>query len=447
MAATGNWVTPTLWGTPWFEKPPLLFWLIGGATKLGLQDELAARVPIALLSAGFLLFFFQELKNLFGRELAFRATSILGTSAGWFAYSQVAVTDIPLAVSFSVAMMLSLEWAVTDRVAKLPWLAGVFFGLAILAKAAVPVVLALPLLYWAGRRWTKVVAPVLLAIAVAGPWYWLCYRANGWPFIEELFLRHHLARFVSGETLHQRPLWFYVPVLAAGLFPWTPVAAGIQWRELWTDRRLRFFLLWFGWGFLFLSLSSGKLPGYMLPLFPGAAVLLATTIDRIRGALAMVPALAVAVMPAVVAVVPVALDRGLTRATHVWSPAIGWGLGGGIVVGLVAMRLVGVRTRFAFALATVAAVLVLAKPLLLGGLDQSASARREAAALKESLNRLGNPFVCRGDLRRTWEYQLQYYLGPIPACPESTKELRLESSPSGELVLRRLDQEFARIKN
>lgn len=447
MAATGDWVTPTLWDSPWFEKPPLLFWLIGAATKLGLRDELAARVPIALLSAAFLLFFFQRLKSLFDREFAFRATAILATSAGWFAYSQVAVTDIPLAVTFSVAMLLAMEWAVTDKTTRLPPASGVFFGLAILAKAAVPIVLALPLLYWARNRWPRLIVPVLLAIAVAAPWYWLCYRANGWPFIEELFIRHHLARFVSGETLHQRPFWFYVPVLAGGLFPWTPVVAGLPWRALWRDRTLRFFLLWFGWGFLFLSLSSGKLPGYLLPLFPAAAVLLAAAIERARTSLALVPALLLAAMPAAVTVLPIAVDRGITRATHLWTPALLVGLAGAIVIAIVAARINTSSSRFLCAVVTVATVLAISKPLLLSGLDQSASARREAALLKESLVRLGNPVFCRGELRRTWEYQLQYYLGPISACPEFTNDVRLESTSSGELVLRRLDEELARIKN
>lgn len=447
MAATGNWVTPTLWGAPWFEKPPLLFWLIGLATKLGLRDELAARVPIALVSAAFLLFFFQKLKRLFDGEFAFRATAILATSAGWFAYSQVAVTDIPLAVTFAGAMMMAAEWAVGDKQRKLPVAAGVLFGLAILAKAAVPVVLALPLVYWARARWPRLVVPVLLAIGVAAPWYWLCYRANGWPFVEELFVRHHLARFVSGETLHQRPFWFYLPVVAGGLFPWTPVVAGLPWRNLWTDRRLRFFLLWFGWGFLFLSLSSGKLPGYLLPLFPAAAVLLAAASERARTSLALVPALMLAVMPAAVAILPVAVDRGITRATHLWSPAALLGLGAAVAIGIVTARINGAGSRFAFAVASVVMVFAVTKPLLLRGLDESASARREAAVLKESLARLGNPIFCRGELRRTWEYQLQYYLGPIAACPEFTNDVRLESTSTGELVLRLLDQELARIKD
>ncbi|HSW51218.1 MAG TPA: hypothetical protein VLH09_13630, partial [Bryobacteraceae bacterium] len=49
MARSGDWVTPRLWGDPWFEKPPLLYWMTASATRLGLGDDLAPRLPVALL--------------------------------------------------------------------------------------------------------------------------------------------------------------------------------------------------------------------------------------------------------------------------------------------------------------------------------------------------------------------------------------------------------------
>ena len=57
MAQTGDWVTPRLWGQPWFEKPALLYWLTGAAFRLGLGPDLAPRLPVALVSVGFLCFY------------------------------------------------------------------------------------------------------------------------------------------------------------------------------------------------------------------------------------------------------------------------------------------------------------------------------------------------------------------------------------------------------
>lgn len=425
MALSGDWITPVLWGKPWFEKPPLLFWLIASATRLGLPGEWAARLPIASLALLFLAFFYRRLRALFDPAIALRATFILATTAGWFAYSQVAVTDIPLATTFSAAMLLAAPWALgLDRGGLLA--AAFLFALAILAKAAVPIVLALPLLYWAGRRVPLLIAPFLLALALAAPWYVLCYRAHGWPFFEELFLRHHLARFTTGETLHARPFWFYVPVILAGVFPWTPLLAALPLRSLWTDPKLRYFTLWFAWGFLFLSVSSGKLPGYLLPLLPALAVLLAHVENR-RLWIAAAVLLAV-VLPLAVSVLPVALDRGLSRATFSFPLYA-------VLLGLVTLAIAWRAARFPAIAALVLAGLLLAKYPLLIALDHAASARAEAAEIR----RLDLPALCRGDLRRTWEYQLNYYLArPIPACAEDdTTTPRIESTPDGKLVMPR----------
>ena len=61
MAVSGDWVTPRLDGQPWFEKPPLLYWLTGIGKILPLPDEWAARLPVALVSLAFLIFFYRTL--------------------------------------------------------------------------------------------------------------------------------------------------------------------------------------------------------------------------------------------------------------------------------------------------------------------------------------------------------------------------------------------------
>ena len=57
MARSGDWITPRLWGQPWFEKPALLYWMTGAAFRLGFSEDLAPRVPVALFSVAFLVFF------------------------------------------------------------------------------------------------------------------------------------------------------------------------------------------------------------------------------------------------------------------------------------------------------------------------------------------------------------------------------------------------------
>src|SRR6059058_1547329 len=58
MAQSGDWITPRLWGEPWFEKPALLYWMEAAAFRLGLSEDLAPRLPVAVFSVAFLIFFY-----------------------------------------------------------------------------------------------------------------------------------------------------------------------------------------------------------------------------------------------------------------------------------------------------------------------------------------------------------------------------------------------------
>src|SRR6266478_5161907 len=148
MAQSGDWITPRLWGEPWFEKPALLYWIEGAAFRLGLSEDLAPRLPVALTSVAFLIFFYWILRREFGDPAAVFSTAILATSAGWLSLSHIGVTDLPMSAAFSAGMLISLAWLERGERRSLPLAAGLL-GLAVLAKGFVPLVLTLPLA-WMG---------------------------------------------------------------------------------------------------------------------------------------------------------------------------------------------------------------------------------------------------------------------------------------------------------
>ena len=94
MGASHDFITPRLDHQPWFEKPPLLYWMIALGRAARLPDEWAARLPVALMSLVFLLFFYDALAREFSRRVATAATAILSTSAGWIAYSSAAMGNL-----------------------------------------------------------------------------------------------------------------------------------------------------------------------------------------------------------------------------------------------------------------------------------------------------------------------------------------------------------------
>jgi 4-amino-4-deoxy-L-arabinose transferase-like glycosyltransferase len=316
MAATGDWITPRLWGHPWFEKPALLYWMTAAGFKAGLGPDWAPRLPVALLSVAFLVYFFVALRREFGDRAAWYSAAILATSAGWLVYSHVAITDLPMSATFAAAML-----AISVREHNLPsnLAAGVFLGLAILAKGLVPLVLFIPALWFLRRRFRELASLVGAATLVAAPWYILVTLRNGTPFLEEFFWKHHFGRFLSSDLQHGQPIWFYVPVLLAGLFPWIPLLALLFNRRLYQDGRARFLLAWFAWGFVFFSVSRNKLPGYLLPLLPPLAALLGIAVAEARArspklmALLAASAALLCIVPAVSNALPQALAAGFSR--------------------------------------------------------------------------------------------------------------------------------------
>ena len=312
MAESGDWVTPRLWGEGWFEKPPLLYWMTVLAVKAGCDEDLAPRLPVALMSVAFLMFFFFVLRGGFGQRAAWFSTVVLGTSAGWLAYSHVAVPDLPMSATFAASMLLLLPLP-GGRGSVL--LAGILLGSAVLAKGLVPLALFVPALWWMRHRLRDATLVLATALVIAAPWYVLVTARNGSAFIDEFFWKHHFARIVSPSLMHVRPVWFYVPVLLAALFPWTPLLF------LLSRRSHRFLLAWFAWGFVLFSLSLNKLPGYLLPLLPPMAALIGIALAE-SPARSRITAVALAAcaallwfMPAVQEILPQALLNGLTRAT------------------------------------------------------------------------------------------------------------------------------------
>ncbi|MCL5745092.1 MAG: glycosyltransferase family 39 protein [Acidobacteria bacterium] len=430
MASSGDWITPRLWGEPWFEKPALLYWLTGAAFRAGLPDDLAPRLPVAILGAVFLLFFYWTLRREFGSRAACFATVILGTSAGWLGLSYVAVTDMPLAATFSAAMLLCLPWIQKGDPRRLP-AAAALLALAVLAKGLVPLVLAAPLLWCGRRRLTDLLKPrVAGAFAlVAMPWYVLCYARNGFVFLQKFFWQHQFERFASDALQHVQPFWFYAPVLLAALFPWTPVLALLARRSLYSDARRRFLLALLGFGFLFFSASTNKLPGYLLPLVPAAAALLGLALDEAREARPVLAgcALLLLLMPALTAVLPQALAVGLSRAHF---PPFAWTWLVPALLAIAVWRL-GRGAAVAVLVLGVSAGVVFLKVEALPAIDRAVSARplwREIAPRRDQ--------VCVTEMHRNWLYGLNYYsVTPLPDCSWQPKPLRIGQAPGRPPVL------------
>jgi 4-amino-4-deoxy-L-arabinose transferase-like glycosyltransferase len=413
MAATGDWITPKLWGKPWFEKPPLLYWMTALGFRLGLGEETAPRIPVAVVSVALLTFLFFETRRSYGERAAWFVSIMLATSAGWLAYSRIAVTDLPMAACFTVAWLMALRPGVRAACA-----AGAFLGLAVLAKALVPLVLFLPVAWSLRRRPGDLAALAGCSALVALPWFALCYARNGPPLLDDLIWKQHFARFATSALQHVQPWWYYIPVLLGGLFPWTPLLALAGMKRLYEDSKLRSAGMIALFGFVFFSAARNKLPGYLLPLLPALALLVGTGLDRATRKASAVALGASGLLLALLGWIASAIGPGLASGiTHVRFHVPFWASVAAAGCATVAFAAAWANRR-EWSMAVIVVVFLAAYLAFLWRglpeLDRTISAR---LLWRNQVRTMVSP--CVSNLPRELEYGLFYYAGgPVPVCPE-----------------------------
>ena len=289
MNATGDYVVPRLNGVLYFEKPVMGYWLGALSMKVFGETNFAGRLPQALavgLSALFIFFVATRFGG--GPQTGTIAALIYISCLEVFAVGVFNTLDSLLSF-FLTACLASFFLAWDRRERKKEYyaflvLSGLFCGLACHTKGflafAVPVLVIVPFVIWEGR-WKEMFKipwiPVIVAALVMLPWGILIHLREP-DFWRYFFWHEHVERFFSGASQHKEPFYFFIPVLAGGLFPHivlVPSAiSGFIIKGFDTSFK-RYLFCWFLFPFAFFSASSGKLETYILPCFPPLAMLLA----------------------------------------------------------------------------------------------------------------------------------------------------------------------------
>jgi 4-amino-4-deoxy-L-arabinose transferase-like glycosyltransferase len=297
MLASGDWLTPHYNFEPRFQKPILSYWLIATGYGVVGVGEAAARVWSALAGLGLALLTAACGRRWYDERTARWAGAIVATAFGYFSVARSALPDLPLAFFIALATWAAIAGTLDRPARPFLWaaLAGLATGLGVLTKGPVAVVLpALVLLplWWYERRLrdldrTWLLIAGLTALVIAVPWYAAMTHVHGLVYLEGFFLGDNVERFATTRFNEHRAPWFYLPIIAGGLLPWTLLAVPLVpavWRW-WRDGRdtavhtMRL-LVWAGVPLLFFSLSVGKQPRYILPILPPLALLLAVGLSR-----------------------------------------------------------------------------------------------------------------------------------------------------------------------
>ena len=319
MVESGDWLTPTYNGANRYDKPILFYWLMALSYKTFGINEWGARFPSAAAGALLCLCLFLFLRRETDEHRAFYAVISLVLSLYFVIYSHAAVTDMMLTLFITLSLFSFYRFCRSDGPEhgyedgyeqhaagqSRYYLYGfyIFSALAFLTKGLIGIVFpfgiaGMYLLITGGiTRTTRIFSTkgFVLFLVVAAPWYLAELSANGWEFIDQFFIKHHFKRYTEVISGHKGPWYYYLLTLTIGLMPWiTYIPAGIAgaWKQfrmiqrgkgpgnevpkLYADRSPELFaLIWFSAVVVFFSLSTTKLPNYILPSVPAAAILIA----------------------------------------------------------------------------------------------------------------------------------------------------------------------------
>lgn len=293
MLASGDFITPRVDGVAFLDKPVLYYWLQAAAISLFGVTEWAVRLFPMLYGILGILCTYVCGRLLFNRRTAVLSAIVLATSVLYFCSAHYANLDLEVGVLISCALLcfitaIQRPAAASSGRRMLFFFSYLFAALACLTKGMIGVVFPamiigtwiLILWRWKTLKEMWLIPGLLLIVLINLPWYYLVQQANP-AFLHYFFVTQQVTRFLSHATFNNvMPIWFYIPVVIFGFFPWTLFlfqALKQTGARVWADAQSQpvtlFLLTWAAIIFIFFSIPHSKAVTYIMPIFPPLALL------------------------------------------------------------------------------------------------------------------------------------------------------------------------------
>jgi len=338
MHARGDWVVPHFNDEMFGHKPPWMYWMMMVGYSLFGVGEWGARFFSAVFGTATALLTYRWGARLMNPRVGLYAGLAMISCVMFSVVSRAATPDSYLVFFSTLALYIFATHgfargkregdaddsnSVENHLPRSWWSFALMYavmGLGVLVKGPIGVVLPMAVIGMyllcttprrelpaAASRWERMqeawrpfgprnffrtvwmmrpLTAIAMVLLVAGPWYMAAGLRTDGAFLEEFFIVHHLQRATSAMDGHSGPIFYYLPAVWAGLFPWSifAVPALILWvRHLYKGdtcpRVLLFFSCWVGVYIGVFSLASTKLPNYVLPAYPALAVMIGYFID------------------------------------------------------------------------------------------------------------------------------------------------------------------------
>ena len=292
MLHNHDWWSLKLVGLSYYEKPPMGYWLtavsmsVFGENAWGLRFAPALAALVTALATGAIAKRICALPH-----VGLIATAVQLTLIFPWVFGNVAILDGIFTACITACIALFVH-AATDSERR--WrmfflvLSGVAAAGAFLTKGflglAFPAIIAGGWLIWQ-KRWRDLfvlpLVPIASALVISAPLIIQIHKHNP-GFWDYFFWVEHVRRFTSPDgNQHPEPWWYFLPMLPVGALLWT-LNIGKVWSgfrtSLFRGRGASLCAVWIALPLLLLSASSGKLPAYILPIFPAFSLLIAVSL-------------------------------------------------------------------------------------------------------------------------------------------------------------------------
>ena len=297
---------------PFLEKPPLYFWIVSASIKLfGKFTPFTVRFPIAILSSVIVFFTYHFGKKIISRKFGMFSALTLLSSVFFLVLSHVAIIDMVLTVFMTSAIYCGFltHFCKEKNKKYFWWYFYMFVALGFLAKGILALAIPITIIFiynFITNTAKDIFKPInllpglIIFLLMVTPWHLIMYKQYGFEFIKQYFLIHHFGRFMGSAYIgRERPFLYFVPVFLIGFLPWTfiffaflvdgfkklaekfkaaegTIKAKISaiFEVTTNEQKLILFAsIFFAVVFILFSTSSTKLPTYILPIFPAAALL------------------------------------------------------------------------------------------------------------------------------------------------------------------------------
>ncbi len=313
MSESGDWLTPKVNGIFRFDKPPLIYWLMGFFYSLPKNEiwdsfgTLSARLPSALGSL-FLMLMIGDTLFCWPQQGDKQFLTPIVASLGFalspliIIWSRTAVSDALLTGTLGISLLLFWRRMASENNEQCisAW---VFLGLAILTKGPVAFVLAtltITSFLLSQKDWKTLLCKInpkkgfLITMLISVPWYILELIKEGKPFWDNFFGYHNFQRYTSVVNNHSEPFWFFLYIMILASLPFTPfLYYGIfkAFKDFLKNSKdsinvsetlYTYSLCWLSSVLIFFSISATKLPSYWLPAIPAAAILISNSFINLK---------------------------------------------------------------------------------------------------------------------------------------------------------------------